>query len=264
MRSLHIPMTFEEWDLMPWKFGWKHEYFGGEAHMTPRHDHVHVRFRGAVSTAELPDGFSMRRVSPDDAPELVGTFIETFEDGVEFCDWTKEMIHDHARTNITEYFDGRRGEPTTASRLATEGKNIVGAVLLCHRDEEPVLDLLMVRPGFRRRGIARALVSAAIRELREHGEGENLRSAHHAANEESTAWHRAFGFEEEPDISIARMRRMFYIHEASRHEEGSEEHVRLDALYEKWNRIVEELEEVADREGFEAVAPVLRYSWRVR
>lgn len=71
---------------------------------------------------------------------------------------------------------------------------------------------------------------------------------------------RAFGFEEEPDLFLAKMRRMFYIHEASRHEEASEEHVRLEALREKWSRRVEELEEVADREGFEAVAPALRYS----
>lgn len=249
---------------MPWRFGWKHEYFGGEAHITPRHDHVHVRFSGEVPSAELPRGLSMRPASSDDAPALIEAFIETFEDGVEFCDWPEEMVHDHARTNITEYFAGRRGEPMDASRLAVEGNRIVGAVLFCHRDDESVLDLLMVRPGFRRRGIARSLVGAAVEKLRERGEGENLRSAYHAANVESAEWHRAFGFEEEPDLSLARMRRFFYAHEASRHPEGSEEFIRLEALHEKWSRRVEELEEISDREGFEAVAPVLRYSWRVR
>ncbi len=249
---------------MPWRFGWKHEYFGGEAHITPRHDHVHVRFRGSVPSAELPNGTSMRPVSPEDAPELVEAFIETFEDGVEFCDWTEEMTHEHAEMNITEYFAGRRGEPMDLSCLATEENRIVGVALLCRRDDESVLDLLMVRPDFRRRGIAHALVGSALGKLRERGEGKNLRSAHHVANEESTKWHRAFGFEEEPDLSLARMRRFFYAHEASRHPEGSEEFIRLEALHEKWSRRVEELEEISDREGFEAVAPVLRYSWRVR
>lgn len=249
---------------MPWKFGWKHEYFGGEAHITPRHDHVHVRFDGEVSPSELPKGLRMRPPIPADAPDLIEAFIETFEDGVEFCDWTEDMINTHARTSITEYFDGRRGEPMEVSSVALEGDSIVGAALLCRRDGEPVLDLLMVRPGFRRRGIARAIVGEAIEKLRERGEGEKLRSAHHAANEESTQWHRAFGFEEEPDIFLARMRRMFYIHESSRFEEGSEEHARLEALREKWSRRAEELEEIADREDFEAVAPGLRYSWRVR
>ncbi|MGH3089409.1 MAG: GNAT family N-acetyltransferase [Rubrobacteraceae bacterium] len=264
MRSLHIPMTFEEWDRMPWRFGWKHEYFHGEAHITPRHDHVHVRFRGSIPSSELPDGLHMRPVVPDDAPALIEAFIETFEDGVEFCDWPEEKIHEHAEMNITEYFAGRRGEAMEASNIVLEGDRIVGAALLCHRDEEPVLDLLMVGPGFRRKGIARSLVGVAVEELRERGEGENLRSAYHAANVESTKWHESFGFEEEPDIFLAKMRRMFYIHESSRFPENSEERARLEALYEKWSRRAEELEEVADREGFEAVAPVLRYSWRVR
>lgn len=261
MRSLHIPMTIEEFHRMPWKFGWKHEYFDGYAHITPRHDHVHVRFSGEAPMTRLPDGMSMRPVFPGDAPGLVEAFIETFEDGVEFCDWTEAMIRDHAEKNITDFFAGKRGEPMDESRLAVEGNRIVGAVLLCHRDDEPVLDLLMVRPSLRRRGIARGIVGAAIGELRERGEGGNLRSAHHAANEESARWHRAFGFEEEPDIFLAKMRRMFYIHESSRLEEGTGEHARLEALREEWSRTVEELEEVADREGFEAVAPGMRYSW---
>ncbi len=257
-------MTFEEWDRMPWRFGWKHEYFDGHAHITPRHDHVHVRFRGSVSPVELPNGLSMRPVFPDDAPGLIEAFIETFEDGVEFCDWPEEMKHEHAENNITDFFAGKRGESLSASRLALEGENIVGAALLCRRDNDSVLDLLMVRPEFRRKGIARFLVSAAIGELRRRSGNETLRSAHHAANEESAQWHRAFGFEEEPDLFLAKMRRFFYAHEASRFPEESEEHTRLEALRKKWSRRVEELEEIADREGFEAVAPALRYSWRVR
>ncbi len=249
---------------MPWRFGWKHEYWDGHAHITPRHDHVHVRFSGEVPLAELPRELSMRPVSSDDAPALIEAFIETFEDGVEFCDWTEEMIHEHAEMNITEYFAGRRAEPMEVSSVVLEGNSILGAALLCHRDDEPVLDLLMARPDFRRRGVAHALVGSALGKLRERGEGKNLRSAHHAANEESTKWHRAFGFEEEPDLFLAKMRRMFYIHEASRFEEGSEEHIRLEVLREKWSRRAEELEEIADREGYEAVAPVLRYSWRAR
>ncbi len=240
---------------MPWRFGWKHEYFGGEAHITPRHDHVHVRFRGEVPVAELPKGLSMRRVFPDDGPEL----IETFEDGVEFCDWTDDMINTHARTNIIDYFAGKRGHPMKESRLVFEENTIVGAVLFCRREYGPLLDLLMVRPAFRRRGISSALVGKAIMKMRESGEGETLRSARHVANEGSALWHRSFGFEEERDLFLARMRRMFYTHEASRHEEGGAEHIRLEKLREKWRRRVEELEEVADREGFEAVTPALRY-----
>ncbi len=57
---------------------------------------------------------------------------------------------------------------------------------------------------------------------------------------------------------------MFFLHEMSRYEgletvEARREHARLKTLYEFWSRRCEELEEVAEREGFEAVMPALRY-----
>ena len=121
----------------------------------------------------------------------------------------------------------------------------------------------MVRPSFRRRGIASALVGAAVDELRAEG-ATVLRSAHCVANEESVLWHRAFGFEEEPDLHLARLRRAFFFHEMSRHEglgtaEARREHARLKSLYEFWSHRSEELEEVAERRGLEAVTPALRY-----
>lgn len=85
---------------------------------------------------------------------MVEAFIETFENGVEFCDWPVKKIHGYAGRNIADYFAGRRGTPLlSASRLALgEGGNIAGAALLSGREiGTPTLDLLMVRPGFRRR-----------------------------------------------------------------------------------------------------------------
>ncbi|MBA2345613.1 MAG: GNAT family N-acetyltransferase [Rubrobacter sp.] len=268
MRSLHVPMTREEWERMPWRFGWKHEYWDGHAHLTPRQDHVHVRvgLRSVPQvTTTVPARLSVRPVSPADARGLVDAFIEAFEDGVEFCDWPAEKIHEHARRNIADYFAGRRGTPLlTVSRLALdEERRVVGAALLIGRDAGATLDLLMVHPGFLRRGIARSLVGAAVEELRARG-ATILRSAHCVSNEGSAWWHRAFGFEEEPDLNLARLRRAFYAHEVSRHEgleqaEVRREHARLEFLYELWSRRTEELEEAAGREGFEAVMPSLRY-----
>jgi GNAT superfamily N-acetyltransferase len=267
MRSLHVPMTWEEWERLPWRFGWKHEYWNGHAHLTPRQDHVHVRFDGEVWSAQLPKGLRMRPVVHEDARALINAFIEAFEDGVEFCDWPVEKIHEHARGNITDYFAGRRGTLLLkASRLALgRERQVVGAALLNGRDAEPRLDLLMVRPGFRRCGIASTLVGAAVRDL--HSQGASvLRSAYCVSNRESALWHQAFGFEEEPDLDLARMRRQFLLHEMSRHEglqapEARLEHARLKSAFELWNRRTEELEETADREGLEAVMPALRYRW---
>ena len=274
MRSLHLPMTWEEWERLPWRFGWKHEYWDGHAHLTPRQDHVHVRFglRPRAVPAAPPTRLSVRPVEPTDARGLVRAFVETFEDGVEFCDWPAHKVRENARSNIAGFFAGRRGTPLlAASRLALgEEGDVAGAALVTGRETGPTLDLLMVRPSFRRRGAATtALVGAAVEELYARGVRGVLRSAHGVANEESTAWHRAFGFEEEPDLYLARLRRAYYAHEVSRHEagaggtgtaqEGGETLARLRSLYELWRRRAEELEEVARREGLEAVTPALRY-----
>jgi GNAT superfamily N-acetyltransferase len=251
---------------MPWRFGWKHEYWDGHAHLTPRQDHVHVRLeigpRPMMAALPWP---SLRSVGPEDERGLVQAFLEAFEEGVEFCDWPEQKVHEYARRNIMGYLAGRRGTPLLkASRLTLdeEGK-IVGAALLGGRDAGPTLDLLMVRPGLRRRGIANTLVGAAVEDLCSQGEIV-LRSAYCVSNEESAPWHRAFGFQEEPDLNLARLRRVFYAHEASRHEgletaEARREHARLEALHELWSRRTEELENLAECEGFEAVMPALRH-----
>jgi predicted N-acetyltransferase YhbS len=257
-------MTREEWERLPWRFGWKHEYWDGRARLTPHQHHVHVRVPIEAREKRLPavasPGLSVRAVGPADAPGLVPAFIEAFEDGVEFCDWPAERIQEHARRNVADYFAGRRGVPLlAASRLAVEGGRVVGAALLTRRrDGGPTLDLLMVSPALRRRGIARALVGAAVEELRGQSATGVLRSAYCVANRESAHWHRAFGFEEEPDLHLARLRQAFYRHEVSRH--GTDEApAHLRSSYEHWSRRAEELEEIARRQGFEAVTPSLSY-----
>lgn len=251
---------------MPWRVGWKHEYWDGHAHLTPRQHHVHVcvyiEAGGTPAPTPAPHHPSIRVVGSADASGLVQAFIGSFQDGVEFCDWPVEKVREHARRNITDFFSGRRGIPLiSASRLAVDERGrILGAALLVGREEGPALDLLMVRPGSRRRGIARALVGAAVEELRERGATGVLRSAYCIANEESTRWHRAFGFEEEPDLHLARLRRAFYAHEASRYEVSkTREHLR--SSYEHWDRRTDELEQIAECEGFEAVMPSPRYRW---
>lgn len=45
MQSQHIPMSFDAFELLPWKPEWKYEYWDGVAHITPRHQTVTVRVR---------------------------------------------------------------------------------------------------------------------------------------------------------------------------------------------------------------------------
>lgn len=40
MKSEQIVMSWEEYEIMPWRLGWKHEYFNGMAYLTPRQQSV--------------------------------------------------------------------------------------------------------------------------------------------------------------------------------------------------------------------------------
>ena len=53
MRSQDIEMTFEDWERMPWRFGWKHEYWDGHAQISPRHKAVIVRLTIRMVAAKL-------------------------------------------------------------------------------------------------------------------------------------------------------------------------------------------------------------------
>lgn len=273
MRSEHIAMTFEEFERREWRFGWKHEYWDGHAHITPRHNLVTVRAKIEPRDAACrPEGMNLREPCRTDEPALIEAFLDAFADGVEYCDQQLEQIAAAAQKNIRDFFAGVRGTPHSASRLAVAAADasqpatpIVGAALLATRSDGPVLDLLLVRPQWQRRGLATALVTAAITELHLAGE-QSLRSAHHICNDGSAAWHQRFGFVEEPDLSLARLRRSYFQHELWRikqihgeDESDQSDQARLRAAYEHWQRQVELLEVVRQRDGFEAVTPVLRY-----
>ena len=78
---------------MPWRFWWEQEYWDG--HLTPRRDHVRVEIRPRP-LATVPPHLSLRSVNLVGERVLLRTFIEAFEDGVEFCDWPAEKIHDES------------------------------------------------------------------------------------------------------------------------------------------------------------------------
>lgn len=219
--------------------------------------------------AEMPRGFRLRRVVQDDAEKLIECFIETFVDGIEFCDWSHEDICRHARRNITDYFAGnikRRGAPLNVSvcALAEDDDALIAAALFTDHADAAELDLLMVRPRFRRRGLARAMVINAMNEL--HARDRlALRSAYVVCNEESAAWHKAFGFTELPDLGLARLCRSHFAVETGRCEADKsvrvEERERISREYDFWKRRASELEQVGERDGFDAVTPIRRFAW---
>ena len=250
-------MTGEEFQRMPRKLGWKYEYGDGQAHISPGYQIVTVSV--GTKPRSVESACRIRAVDGTDEAQLISGYFASFSKTIEFCDWKQEKILDAARKDIQEFLAGKRGDPHPSSRVAVAPgeESIVGAALvIC--GEPPCLQMLFVTPEWHRRGVATALVSSAVNELH-RAEIETLESRYLLGNEGSQAWHQKFGFVEQPDLFLARLYYRHTQYELWRREEiGDLTEAERDALsseLNRWKVRVDELEEIAEREGIEAVLP---------
>ena len=159
IRSQRLPMRFEDWELLPYQPGWKYEYWGGSAHITPNHQTAVTV--APVTPRPVTAPCVIRPVRSDDETPLLTVYLAAFADNQAFCDYTDEKMHDAARRDLRESFTGRRAPLLAAARVAVAADMpdapLVGAALLS-RDREygPVLDLLFIHPTWHRRGLAGA------------------------------------------------------------------------------------------------------------
>jgi GNAT superfamily N-acetyltransferase len=221
MESQHISMSIEEFELMPHPFGWKAEYYNGQAHFSPRENHVYTKL--TLEQREINESFQIVPLDQGFNEQIIAAFFEAFLDSVEFCNWPIESIRTHIAKNITNYFQGVRGKPLPASMMALEpdtdssayakGAQIIGIALFVQKEERDTeLDLLFVKPAHQRRGIATQMVTKAGNILYQNGVRE-LRCAHHICNEQSRDWQHKYGFEIIPDQFYCRLKYSFYRHE---------------------------------------------------
>jgi GNAT superfamily N-acetyltransferase len=261
IRSQRLPMRFEDWELLPYQPGWKYEYWGGCAHITPNHQTAVTV--APVTPRPVTAPCVIRPAHPNDETPLLTVYLAAFADNQAFCDYTDEKMHDAARRDLRESFTGHRAPLLAAARVAvaTDAPDapLVGAALLS-RDREygPVLDLLFIHPTWHRRGLATALVASAMNTLHQAGE-QTLTSVYQLANPTSQAWHRAFGFVELPDLRYAQAYYRCARQELFRHEQqgllAPETHAALQAEVEQWRARVEELEHLEKAQGYHAVFP---------
>lgn len=274
VRSEQIEMPLDEFERLPWRWGWKYEYMDGCAIVSPRDHYVFVRAPVTPHLASLPcDDHDLHIQSvaahddPVDIKRLVSAFIDAFVETAEFCDYEYAQIEAAAWKRINGFFASKHGRPHPASRIAIvpdEHHPVVGAALIARREDGPVLDLLFVRRAWQRTGLATRLVARVMNELYVAG-ATSLRSAYHVANEQSAAWHRRFGFEEEPDLFLTKLRLGWTRHEIHRRKSAADsgEVAERERLEDEANRLREQivvLERAAEQDGYESVVPILRYS----
>lgn len=209
MKRRNIPMSFADYELLEKPFGWKVEYWDGQARFTPRGIGVKTRID---LTADCLSRQSMQHtLIPVDSTyteQMIEKYIEVFSDSVEFCGWPLEDIKASAVRDIQRYFAGKRGEPLPASVVAIEpnSRQLMGlALFILKRDKRPHLELLYVRSQFQRQGIATAMVLSGINHLRSTDFNE-LFSAYHICNLDSRQWHHKFGFQDVYDVYYIRLR----------------------------------------------------------
>jgi len=208
-------MSREQFDLLPCEIGWKQEYSDGVAHISPRMAIAYTSL--PTQTPEISSVLTdivLRPVLESYEPELMRCFQEAFADAFEYCDQTISQVKASAKQCLRHFFQGPFHRWLPASRIALVPANapqagtIAGAALVISqtRDKDwALLDMLYVSPAVQRKGLATALVASALNEL--HASGwRRLVSRYQLGNKPSQAWHRRFGFVEEPDLGVAQLR----------------------------------------------------------
>ncbi len=196
LRSVRRPMTAVAFARAhPIRPGWKREYFGGTAYLRP--NWLMVIFERWLTPAPPVVAAGLRPITEADVPLLRDLFVDAFRAAPEYADDPDEAYPANADRYLAGFFGNERGGWSTASRVLVRGGVAVAAATIKFGARWPILDCLMVRPRCFRQGLGTLAATASLAALAAEGH-PRVRSAAKLANEESIAWHRAFGFTELP------------------------------------------------------------------
>jgi len=111
----------------------------------------------------VPPGFSLISAVQADEDRLRLLDQELRRDVPGYANWVNRPAEFHALTFANRFFD-----PATCL-VAIHGNEYAGLVRIHGLPRQPRLGLVGVRPAYRRRGLARVLLAAALRPLHERG-----------------------------------------------------------------------------------------------
>jgi GNAT superfamily N-acetyltransferase len=224
MKRKRIPMSLAEYEVLEHPFGWKVEYWDGQAQLSPREFGMTTRI--GLQPRHLEQNHTLISVDVTYAEQMIAGYFEVFADSVEFCDWPQEEVQKSAQKCIKKYFAGEKGEtlPASAIALDPDSQDLAGLALFAlNREKKPHLELLYVRRPFQRTGMATAMVTWGMNNLTELGFQE-LFSTYHVCNDSSRQWHHRFGFQDIYDLYYIRHKFSWLEHEIWRREKiGSDD-----------------------------------------
>jgi len=147
----------------------------------------------------------LRPVVEADRDALRELFVDAFRAAPEYANYPDDTYAANADRYLDEFFAGKRGRWSPASRLIEADGRTVAAATVKLGSRRPYVDCVMVRPTHFRRGLATLVTRGSLAALAAEEYG-HVRSAAMLANTDSQAWHRAFGFVEVPCRMVAESR----------------------------------------------------------
>lgn len=253
MRALRRKMSFEQFErTVPVRAGWKREYYDGKARVRPSWSRVTFELDVAPRPARRVPGF--RALRAEDAPEVLAAFLDAFRFAPEYAAYSMNAYRKEAADYVTGFYGDVRGARSPTSAVVWRDGQIVAASLVKDREAKPpLLDCLLVRPAYFRRGLATAVVTRSVNALATAGVAA-LRSGALLANDASLAWHTAFGFRELPDSFVAQARCYAATFERRRLEKFGQltaaEGERLQTLSDHWGAELQRLESLPPARRF--------------
>ena len=262
MNSKHIPMTMEAFRNLIRDPAWKYEYYGDTAHITPSHQIVMVS-RPVETHDSDPGPYDIIALCDAVEAELINLFIKAFSGTIDFCDCDDTLISTYANRTISHCIHHVPPNFSCASMLACHGAVPVGGLLVTlTSDSYPMIEAVFTDPDYRREGIATCLLYRSMGALARRGQKQII-SSYNLGSQASASWHQAVRFKNLPDLVLAQRMLYFARNELARRERLDDlaDAERGHLVNEIRNRELEvtNLERIKNEEGFDAVAPVLRY-----
>jgi GNAT superfamily N-acetyltransferase len=265
VKSQKIPMTIEEYQVLPWKRGWKYEYFDDAVFISPRQWVETVQL--SIHQQDYTIAHAVQAPIESLRLAIAEGLHAAYRDSIEFCDYDDGYFAKAVETmthNFLEFSHMNHAWLITFPHKE-EVRVLAGCYVkpiadegVIHSEQSRIrLESLFVRPEWQRAGLATALLKHLVNQLSNEGH-TRLESGYFVGNEASTAWHRRMRFEVMPDLRITRIDKHHAHHELERCEQLGLAVVAAREAYQRLKKEVNKLEQIEAVEGFEAVTPSLR------